>query len=124
MRDEGAAAVDDGIFFFSSRRRHTRFDCDWSSDVCSSDLAAAHLERQDQALHVLRTPNGRGGGERDEDDVVAVLAEGAAFLLHDADDGEAVAVDLDGFADRVGAELELLGDGLPDDADALLALGI
>src|SRR5688572_31729177 len=26
------------IIFFSSRRRHTRFDCDWSSDVCSSDL--------------------------------------------------------------------------------------
>src|SRR5260370_22409815 len=26
------------IFFFSSRRRHTRFKCDWSSDVCSSDL--------------------------------------------------------------------------------------
>src|SRR2546430_5473730 len=25
-------------FLFSSRRRHTRFDCDWSSDVCSSDL--------------------------------------------------------------------------------------
>src|SRR2546427_12971793 len=28
------------MFFFSSRRRHTRFDCDWSSDVCSSDLTA------------------------------------------------------------------------------------
>src|SRR2546428_1341252 len=27
-------------FFFSSRRRHTRCDRDWSSDVCSSDLAA------------------------------------------------------------------------------------
>src|SRR2546430_7922909 len=27
-----------GGVFFSSRRRHTRFDCDWSSDVCSSDL--------------------------------------------------------------------------------------
>src|SRR2546430_9177794 len=27
------------FFFFSSRRRHTRFDCDWSSDVCSSDLS-------------------------------------------------------------------------------------
>src|SRR2546430_11546531 len=27
--------------FFSSRRRHTRFDCDWSSDVCSSDLQGA-----------------------------------------------------------------------------------
>src|SRR5256886_2977846 len=26
--------------FFSSRRRHTRFDCDWSSDVCSSDLVS------------------------------------------------------------------------------------
>src|SRR5688572_32721099 len=29
------------FFFFSSRRRHTRFDCDWSSDVCSSDLPAS-----------------------------------------------------------------------------------
>src|SRR2546430_8667448 len=28
------------VCFFSSRRRHTRFDCDWSSDVCSSDLHA------------------------------------------------------------------------------------
>src|SRR5690606_40172024 len=27
------------FFFFSSRRRHTRFSRDWSSDVCSSDLA-------------------------------------------------------------------------------------
>src|SRR5690606_40313939 len=27
-------------FFFSSRRRHTRFSRDWSSDVCSSDLGA------------------------------------------------------------------------------------
>src|SRR6267142_5467623 len=26
------------LFFFSSRRRHTRLTCDWSSDVCSSDL--------------------------------------------------------------------------------------
>src|SRR2546430_7464055 len=30
-------------FFFSSRRRHTRFDCDWSSDVCSSDLIHSAL---------------------------------------------------------------------------------
>src|SRR5690606_40806809 len=28
------------LFFFSSRRRHTRFSRDWSSDVCSSDLFA------------------------------------------------------------------------------------
>src|SRR4051812_49823097 len=29
------------VFFFSSRRRHTRLTCDWSSDVCSSDLSPA-----------------------------------------------------------------------------------
>src|SRR2546430_14280063 len=31
------------FFFFSSRRRHTRFDCDWSSDVCSSDLSLQEM---------------------------------------------------------------------------------
>src|SRR5690606_40436823 len=31
------------IFFFSSRRRHTRFSRDWSSDVCSSDLLVARI---------------------------------------------------------------------------------
>src|SRR2546430_12925461 len=36
------------FFFFSSRRRHTRFDCDWSSDVCSSDLVAALQESEAQ----------------------------------------------------------------------------
>src|SRR6266487_4766054 len=30
-----------GVFFFSSRRRHTRWTGDWSSDVCSSDLYSA-----------------------------------------------------------------------------------
>src|SRR2546430_10411067 len=34
------------VVFFSSRRRHTRFDCDWSSDVCSSDL----LQQLDDSL--------------------------------------------------------------------------
>src|SRR2546430_13905796 len=38
----------DTFFFFSSRRRHTRFDCDWSSDVCSSDLAAGAATIQEQ----------------------------------------------------------------------------
>src|SRR6266853_2907896 len=32
------------FFFFSSRRRHTRFDCDWSADVCSSDLLPSEGE--------------------------------------------------------------------------------
>src|SRR5689334_24635671 len=31
------------LFFFSSRRRHTRWNCDWSSDVCSSDLESENL---------------------------------------------------------------------------------
>src|SRR2546430_9318200 len=46
------------FFFFSSRRRHTRFDCDWSSDVCSSDLcksngiSAAEAEGGDAAIEI------------------------------------------------------------------------
>src|SRR2546430_10695775 len=45
--------------FFSSRRRHTRFDCDWSSDVCSSDLlvALAALELLGRSA-VLSHPRG------------------------------------------------------------------
>src|SRR2546430_3701272 len=35
VREGNGVAVP--LNFFSSRRRHTRFDCDWSSDVCSSD---------------------------------------------------------------------------------------
>src|SRR5689334_14518604 len=31
-------------FFFSSRRRHTSWNCDWSSDVCSSDLSSTLFE--------------------------------------------------------------------------------
>src|SRR6267143_5034441 len=39
------------FFFFSSRRRHTRWNCDWSSDVCSSDLVnLAILQRNDGHL--------------------------------------------------------------------------
>src|SRR5215510_15612819 len=38
--------MDGVVFFFSSRRRHTRWPRDWSSDVCSSDLDVdAELER-------------------------------------------------------------------------------
>src|SRR2546430_7050197 len=38
MRRAGYLGLSLLLVFFSSRRRHTRFDCDWSSDVCSSDL--------------------------------------------------------------------------------------
>src|SRR5260370_13269697 len=38
------------LFFFSSRRRHTRFKCDWSSDVCSSDPLEAGRELGVEAI--------------------------------------------------------------------------
>src|SRR4051812_49467760 len=64
------------FFFFSSRRRHTRLTCDWSSDVCSSDLTesdrriAQHFERsggkrrrrslRDRAVGRLQLDRARG----------------------------------------------------------------
>src|SRR5256886_12853232 len=48
----GCASSGSGsVFFFSSRRRHTRFDCDWSSDVCSSDLT---VESKTNFLRAVR----------------------------------------------------------------------
>src|SRR6266480_7176011 len=43
--------LSDYFFFFSSRRRHTRLTCDWSSDVCSSDLLP--LEESEALLDAL-----------------------------------------------------------------------
>src|SRR5256886_3341572 len=60
-------SLSDELFFFSSRRRHTRFDCDWSSDVCSSDLT---LARVPQAFRE-RADALRGNGE-----TVVFLVEG------------------------------------------------
>src|SRR2546429_2741878 len=37
-RERGVRDLARAVFFFSSRRRHTRCSRDWSSDVCSSDL--------------------------------------------------------------------------------------
>src|SRR5450631_4609794 len=42
------------IFFFSSRRRHTSLTCDWSSDVCSSDLKRINLPPRQVARRVTR----------------------------------------------------------------------
>src|SRR5438270_12946000 len=53
------------IFFFSSRRRHTRFDCDWSSDVCSSDLTAA--PRRCRCGARTRSASSRGPRVRSEE---------------------------------------------------------
>src|SRR2546430_12559841 len=39
------------FILFSSRRRHTRFDCDWSSDVCSSDLDGSNRGTYERQQH-------------------------------------------------------------------------
>src|SRR5476649_2297608 len=77
------------FFFFSSRRRHTRSLCDWSSDVCSSDLAPGG---------VPGTGNG-GGGDRD-----AALA----LLFHPVGHRGAL-VDLAHLVDGAGVEKNALG---------------
>src|SRR5690242_21335268 len=64
--------VDLMFFFFSSRRRHTRLTCDWSSDVCSSDLPDQLLGLPESAAPI---------GQFLQDQVLEVdLAEFAEFL--------------------------------------------
>src|SRR3712207_8643763 len=50
-----------GIFFFSSRRRHTRYWRDWSSDVCSSDLKMSDEDLLDLEEHACPGAGACGG---------------------------------------------------------------
>src|SRR2546430_12093666 len=103
------SAVSDALyvyFFFSSRRRHTRFDCDWSSDVCSSDLGSLlrdhlleELDREGLHVHGVRGVGirlNRRGIAVHEDDPDPFFAERSAGL------GTGV-VELRGLADHDGA---------------------
>src|SRR2546426_5559564 len=54
------------FFFFSSRRRHTRLQGDWSSDVCSSDLPKDAADKYRRARDVLDGWLGEGVWRRDE----------------------------------------------------------
>src|SRR5690242_21012119 len=55
------------LFFFSSRRRHTRLTCDWSSDVCSSDLATSRRADDRRPGGGARGgPTGRRGTRADQ----------------------------------------------------------
>src|SRR2546430_11068130 len=67
-----------GCFFFSSRRRHTRFDCDWSSDVCSSDL---HITFDIHRALVQTIDFGDPGGQR----LQMPLLEGKQLARNGAD---------------------------------------
>ena len=65
------------LFFFSSRRRHTRSDRDWSSDVCSSDLeetssdkGSAYDRWEKKCIEFYRgTPEDTSSGRKDMLDV-------------------------------------------------------
>src|SRR5438270_7555963 len=68
------------FFFFSSRRRHTRFDCDWSSDVCSSDLETFIVAGDRFAIGSSREMSPAGlKGVADEAGVEIVIVCGAAM---------------------------------------------
>src|SRR5689334_12782217 len=54
--DEAVTSFVSGAIFFSSRGRHTRWNCDWSSDVCSSDLAISASSRASAAPRQKCTP--------------------------------------------------------------------
>src|SRR5215211_1556924 len=85
------------FFFFSSRRRHTRSLCDWSSDVCSSDLASSARVDELFAAQARRTPR-----------TVAVVSGDEALTY----------AELDARSDRLAAHLRALGVG----PDVLVAL--
>src|SRR5260221_3041225 len=53
IRDHCVTGVQTCALFFSSRRRHTRSLCDWSSDVCSSDLMRDGQRRIIQISEVI-----------------------------------------------------------------------
>src|SRR6266850_4470935 len=61
------------FFFFSSRRRHTRLQGDWSSDVCSSDLVHAnvlHWKQEDfdpAPVRSIQAARGRSAGREAQD---------------------------------------------------------
>src|SRR5215204_6614239 len=85
------------FFFFSSRRRHTRSLCDWSSDVCSSDLTDAD---QDHTIQAAITEESAGGGEQPEwlevEDIDPDTGELLGTHLQAIDaDGEAIGEPID-----------------------------
>src|SRR2546430_9815066 len=87
--DYSITCCDDFFFFFSSRRRHTRFDCDWSSDVCSSDLEVGlepDLEQQhhhpDLGEQLKHRCERVGGADRDHLEKTGAERDARQELAH------------------------------------------
>src|SRR5207247_7900561 len=88
------------LFFFSSRRRHTRSTRDWSSDVCSSDLNVSateirmlHGERHNLHVEPIR-PESRNG-QADAVDGNRTLGDEERRELRGKADGQPVKVQID-----------------------------
>src|SRR5689334_24559136 len=64
------------FFFFSSRRRHTRWNCDWSSDVCSSDLVGLAFAQSIGYVFLFRSFNTSAGT-----DIVKNFGFGSVFTI-------------------------------------------
>src|SRR2546430_3838016 len=70
-------------FFFSRRRGHTRFGCDWSSDVCSSDLilgVLTHIDLLSPAME-WQPPYDWQKGERPKEKNIRAAVEAAKEQL-------------------------------------------
>src|SRR6266480_5359738 len=110
------------FFFFSSRRRHTRLTCDWSSDVCSSDLvtgtsrvgttwlvlavastAAACRDTRPRSADATARPDSAYAAMQSRGKMVmGVNQYTSAHVFEDLPDGGRVVLDRDTSADTVG----------------------
>src|SRR5256884_7844424 len=73
------------VFFFSSRRRHTRCSRDWSSDVCSSDLEVLEFDKLRELLRLRTTcAPGRRAVDVLEPETNRVRLESAFALIREA----------------------------------------
>src|SRR6266481_3430469 len=82
------------LFFFSSRRRHTRWNCDWSSDVCSSDLDLASLvARTGVGLIAMASETGATTACRPVETVLEVLRTGLSIAERAGIDAQRIVVD-------------------------------
>src|SRR5256885_12069352 len=83
------------LFFFSSRRRHTRLQGDWSSDVCSSDLTTAtngtlwKVQTNGSGFSVLRAFAANGNEGRRPFAPVTEGADGMIYGVTDIEIGRA-----------------------------------
>src|SRR3712207_6108900 len=76
------------MFFFSSRRRHTRYWRDWSSDVCSSDLKGLDNRFMNECIEVMKLGFGMPAMNNDEIIIPSFIKKGV--LEEDAYDYSAI----------------------------------